>query len=186
MKLGSIYQGTLTAKTQEFGPHALLEKPLLDKKIGVWCAILMSSNIGPIFFEETINSTQYISHILEPFFLELTFEERQTGWFQQDDATAHKARVSIQAVQQVFSDRDITHGEWPPRSPDLTSPDFYLLVKQKGGVYANNPHTIELKDNIRAAICNVKREKLAQLLNNMRRRAKLCLEVNGKLFQQLM
>ena len=62
-------------------PHALLEKFLYDRRNEVWHAVTMSHIIGPIFFEETINSTQFVSGILEPFFFELTVEERQTGLF---------------------------------------------------------------------------------------------------------
>ena len=38
---------------------------------------------------------------------------------------------------------------WPPRSPDLTMPDYYLWRALKGRVYQNNPQTIgQLTDNI--------------------------------------
>ena len=53
------------------------------------------------------------------------------------------------AVGEVFGDRVISHGLWPPRSPDLTPPDFYLWGKLKGSVYAHNPRTTdELKQKI--------------------------------------
>ncbi|KOC59090.1 hypothetical protein WH47_10916 [Habropoda laboriosa] len=38
---------------------------------------------------------------------------------------------------------------WPPRSCDLTPPDFFLWDYVKEKVYANNPKSIlQLKDNI--------------------------------------
>ena len=61
--------------------------------------------IGPIFFENIITSERYIHNILEPFFDQLTEQEKQQGWFQQDGATAHTARVSMAAVGEVFGDR---------------------------------------------------------------------------------
>ena len=70
-------------------------------------------------------------------------QEKQQGWFQQDGATAHTARVSMAAVSEVFGDRVISRGLWPPRSPDLTPPDFYLWGKLKGSVYGNNPRTMD-------------------------------------------
>ena len=73
-----------------------------------------------------------------------------SGCFQQDGATPHTERVNMQAVQQVFGDCIITHDVWPLQSQDLTLLYFYLWGKLKV-VYANNPNTIELKDNIRAA-----------------------------------
>jgi hypothetical protein len=43
--------------------------------------------------------------ILGHFFPELTEEERLYGWFQQDSATAHTARMSTQALSDVFGDK---------------------------------------------------------------------------------
>ena len=91
-------------------PHALFQKPLHDQKVGVWCALSRRRIIGPIFFENTITSERYIHNILEPFFDQLTEQEKQQGWFQQDDATAHTARVSMAAVGEVFGDRVISRG----------------------------------------------------------------------------
>ena len=168
-------------------PHVLFEKPLYDRKVGVWCAVSQTRIIGPIFFENTINSQRYISDILQPFFQHLTAYEKQNGWFQQDGATAHTARASMQALQEVFDDRIISRGLWPPRSPDLTPPDFYLWGKLKNSVYENNPRTTEeLKANIAAGIHNIQREELARVFRNLRRRVDLCAHVNGGHFQQLL
>ena len=71
----------------------------------------------------------------------------------------------MQAVRLVFGDRVITRGVWPPQSPDLTPPDFYLWGELKGEVHANNPHTIgQLKGNIRAAIWNMQRGSWCECL----------------------
>ena len=54
-----------------------------------------------------------------------------TLWFQQDCATAHTAVISIAALRRLFPQRVISRfGDvpWPPRSPDLTAPDFFLWV----------------------------------------------------------
>jgi hypothetical protein len=41
----------------------------------------------------------------------------------------------------------------PPRSPDLSTCNFYLWGYLKGEVYETNPHTLdELKENIRNTI----------------------------------
>ena len=127
-------------------PHALFQKPLHDQKVSVWCALSRGCIIGSIFFENTITTEHYIHNILELFFDQLTEQEKQQGWFQQDGATAHTARVSMAAVSEVFGDRVISRSLWPPRSPDLTPPDFYLWGKLKGSMYGDNPRTTnELK-----------------------------------------
>ena len=143
--------------------------------------------IGPIFFENTITSKRYIHNILEPFFDQLMEQEKQQGWFQQDGATAHMARVRMAAVGEVFGDRVISRGLWPPGSPDLTPPNFYLWGKLKGSVYADNPRTTdELKQKITSVIQNIQPDELERVFQNTQRRARLCLQVNGAHFQQLL
>ncbi|KAJ4450786.1 hypothetical protein ANN_02216 [Periplaneta americana] len=48
-----------------------------------------------------------------------------------------------------FDDRIISRNLWPPRSPDLTTPDFFLWGYLKDRVYATRPQTLDdLKHNI--------------------------------------
>jgi hypothetical protein len=73
--------------------------------------------------------------------------ESWTTWFQHDVATAHTARQSMTFLRQMFPVSLISWSgdtPWPPRSPDLTVPDFFLSK-----VYATRPHcTQELNDRI--------------------------------------
>jgi hypothetical protein len=79
------------------------------------------------FFNETVNLERYVQVILRQLFPQLTEEERLYGWFQQDSATVHTARMSMQALSNVFGDRLISSGIWPAYSPDLNPCDFFLL-----------------------------------------------------------
>ena len=64
-----------------------------------------------------------------------------------------------------------TLGLWPPRSPDLTPPDYFLWGYLKGTVYQNKPRTIDaLKPNITEEIQAVKADVLARTFQNMVRR----------------
>ena len=50
-------------------------------------------------------------------------------WLQQDGAPPHYARIVRDFLNERFNNRWIGRGgpvAWPPRSPDQTSPDFYL------------------------------------------------------------
>jgi hypothetical protein len=60
------------------------------------------------FFNEIINCEKHVRVILGQFFSELTEEEKLNGWFQQDSAPAHTARMSIQAMSNVFGERIIS------------------------------------------------------------------------------
>jgi hypothetical protein len=66
--------------------------------VGVWCAASARRIVGPVFFNKTINCERYVQVILGKFFPELTEEERLYCWFHQDPATAHTARMSMQAL----------------------------------------------------------------------------------------
>jgi hypothetical protein len=54
----------------------MFEVPLHDRKIGVWCSITASQIVGPIFFENTINSERYVTDILRPFLRALQKKKR--------------------------------------------------------------------------------------------------------------
>jgi hypothetical protein len=59
-------------------------------------------------------ATGSVSHNLfmrcDPFFNQLTAEERQHGYFQQNNATAHTANATMVAIREVFEDRIISRG----------------------------------------------------------------------------
>jgi hypothetical protein len=95
-------------------------------KVGVWCSVRVSARsiVGPVFFNEIINWRRYVQVILGQFFPELTEEESLYGWFHQDSATAHTARMSMQAFSDVFRVIIISSGVWPARSHDLNPCGF--------------------------------------------------------------
>ena len=85
-----------------------------------------------------------------------TVKDKPEMWFQQDGATAHTARATVELLRQIFGHRIISRNSeisWPSRSPDLMPPDYFLWGYLKERVYINKPHTIQkLKDNICAEI----------------------------------
>jgi len=175
-------------------PKIFVETPLHSQKVGVWCAISRRRIVGPIFFENTITSKEYVK-ILEEFVPHLDSEEIETAFFQQDGAPAHTVKNTAPHLQSYFSDRIIsksnkfleTEAEWPPRSQDLTSPDFFLWSHLKNKVYRSNPKKLEeLKSNIRNEIEKISSETLKNVSENMIKRVKLCLENNGQHFQHML
>ncbi|GFU71873.1 uncharacterized protein TNCV_1628141 [Trichonephila clavipes] len=90
------------------------------------------------------------------FIPELNNHDVQELWFQQDGATCHTARATIDLLKDTFGDRLISRFgpvNWPPRSCDLTPLDYFLWGYVKSLVYADKPQTLDhLEDNIRRVI----------------------------------
>lgn len=69
---------------------------------------------------------------------------------------------------------------WPPYSPDLSPPDFYLWGYLKDRVYRNVPRTLEdLKTNIQSEIEAIDRDTLKSVLQNFALRLKNVLDRKG-------
>jgi hypothetical protein len=112
--------------------HLFHEVPLHSQKIGCCCAISRKWIVGPIFFSETVTAEKYQEIIMQ--FISLLNEEH-ICWLQQDGATSHTANSTIKMLKQFFDDRIISKNLWPPRSPDLTPPDYFLCSYLKQVVY---------------------------------------------------
>jgi hypothetical protein len=66
-------------------------------------------------------------------------------------------------VEYVF----LECNRWPPRSPDLTAPDFYLWGAAKSAVYHDRPRTLnEFKTAITAYIRNLSQANLQKVFAN--------------------
>ncbi|GFU87101.1 uncharacterized protein TNCV_430051 [Trichonephila clavipes] len=101
-------------------------------KLTVWCALWAGGIIGPYFFKNneghnvTVNGDRYRAMITNFFIPELNNHDVQELWFQQDSATCHTARATIDLLKDTFGDRLISRFRpvnWPPRSCDLTPLD---------------------------------------------------------------
>ena len=142
---------------------------------------------GPYFFENeegenvTVTGARYrqmLEDLVRPW-----VQNKPPMWFQQDGAMAHKARKTLNLLQDIFGNRIISRGceiNWPPRSPNLTCADFFLWVYLKERVYANKPATINaLKNNIEEEIRAISPETLSNVLDNALQRAQECENENG-------
>ncbi|GFV62254.1 uncharacterized protein TNCV_985181 [Trichonephila clavipes] len=91
-------------------------------------------------------------------------------WFQQDGATCHTARATIDLLKDTFGDCLISRFgsvNWPPRSCDLTPLDYFLWGYVKSLVYADKPQTLEhLEDNIRRVIADIRPQMLEKVFEN--------------------
>ena len=120
---------------------------------------------GPMFFDTTVNTDVYLD-IIEQFVNQLDDRELTEGHFQQDGATGHTSARSMAEIES-FDNRVISKGLWPPWSPDLTPPDFFLWGSLEGKVYRNKPCTVEdLKENIQREIAAIPSNMLADKFMN--------------------
>ncbi|GFU06443.1 uncharacterized protein TNCV_1212221 [Trichonephila clavipes] len=90
--------------------------------------------------------------------------------FQQDGATCHTARATIDLFKDTFGDCLISRFEpvnWPPRSCDLTPLDYFLWGYVKSLVYADKPQTLDhSEDNIRRVIADIRPQILEKVIEN--------------------
>ncbi|GFT59460.1 hypothetical protein TNCV_3405811 [Trichonephila clavipes] len=104
------------------------------------------------------------------FIPELNNHDVQELWFQQDGATCHTARATIDLLKDTFGDRLISRFgpvNWPPRSCDLTPLDYFLWGYVKSLIYADKPQTLDhLEDNIRHVIADIRPQMLEKVIEN--------------------
>ncbi|GFS96071.1 kinesin-like protein [Trichonephila clavipes] len=161
---------------REANPQVYVETPLHPETLTVWWALWAGGIIGPYFFKNdeshnvTVNGDRYRAMITNFFIPELNNHDVQELWFQQDGATCHTARATIDLLKDTFGDRLISRFEpvnWPPRSCDLTPLDYFLWGYVKSLVYADKPQTLDhLEDNIRRVIADIWPQMLEKVIEN--------------------
>ncbi|GFW91640.1 uncharacterized protein TNCV_4500591 [Trichonephila clavipes] len=92
----------------EANPQVYVETSLHPEKLTVWCALWAGGIIGPYFFKNdeshnvTVNGDRYRAMITNFFIPELKNHDVQELWFQQDGATRHTARATIDLLKDTF------------------------------------------------------------------------------------
>ena len=90
-------------------------------------------------------------------------------------------------IESFFDDRITSKALWPPRSPGLSPPDFFVWGALKGKAYANKPRAIqELENNIQCEIAAISEDVLQATFANMKHHVQLCLDSGGEYFQHLL
>ncbi|GFV62155.1 transposase [Trichonephila clavipes] len=135
----------------EANPQVYVETPLHPEKL-------------------TVNGDRYRAMITNFFIPELNNHDVQELWFQQDGATCHTARATIDLLKDSFGDRLISRFgpvNWPPRSCYLTPLDYFLWGYVKSLVYADKPQTLDhLEDNIRRVIADIWPQMLEKVIEH--------------------
>jgi hypothetical protein len=119
----------------------------------------------------------------------LSYEEKNSLWFQHDGAPPHNARCVKDFLDEKFPSRWIGRGgrqEWPPRSPDLTPLDFFLWSYIKSKICHKKPKDLtELRRDIENEFQRIPQTMLINVQKSVLRRTLLCKQNNGKHFEHL-
>ncbi|GFX73722.1 hypothetical protein TNCV_4290381 [Trichonephila clavipes] len=109
-----LRQQTKLSLWSEANPQVYVETPLHPEKLTVWCALWAGGIIGPYFFKideghnVTVNGDRYRAMITNFFIPELNNHDVQELWFQEDGATCHTARATIDLLKDTLGDRLIS------------------------------------------------------------------------------
>ncbi|GFV17967.1 hypothetical protein TNCV_4831281 [Trichonephila clavipes] len=95
----------------EANPQVYVETPLYPEKLTVWCALWAGGILVRASSKTTKATTlqsmsdRYRAMITKLFIPELNNHDVQELWFQQDGATCHTARATIDLLKDTFGDR---------------------------------------------------------------------------------
>ncbi|GFT23506.1 uncharacterized protein TNCV_2017391 [Trichonephila clavipes] len=104
------------------------------------------------------------------FIPDLNNHDVQELGFQQDGATCHTARTTIDLLKDTFGDCLISRFgpvNWLPRSCDLIPLDYFLWGYVKSWVHADKPQMLDyLEDKIRRVIADIRPQMSEKVIEN--------------------
>jgi hypothetical protein len=161
--------------------------------VNVWCGIIGNKLIGPYFIRGHLNGIKYrdfLEQELPPLLEDVALDVRQRMWFQHDGCPAHYSNVAREVLDRDYDGRWIGRNgpiNWPARSPDLTSPDFFLWGYLKDKVYQQVPTTKEnMIERITNACAEIRPDHLLSCVQSFEKRIDKCIEVGGHNFEHLL
>ena len=163
----------------------MLQRPLHSVKCTARVAISKHGIIRLFWFqnvdEETVTVTK--EHYIDVLKKSLRALGTHRGvnqdvqWFQQDGATLHTAKITMEWLHHRIPNRLISKRwdlEGSLHSPNLNRPDFHLCGFLKDNVNENNPQSIaELKIVINQKICVILKKKNIMVTDNLARRIRV-------------
>lgn len=173
-------------------PHLFIEDKLL-RSPAVTCWAMVSPDLGVTFklLDSTMNSERYLD-ILETVVFPILAERRnRKKIYQQDGAPPHFALIVRDALNLKLNNRWIGRSgpmHWPPRSPDLSVPDFWLWGQVRDNLYKTpRPKTLQdLKTRLSHILQSVDKATIKKAYDSFIRRCHLCAQQEGGHFEQLL
>jgi len=193
-------EGSFNAHNNHFwseaNPHAMHLRGYQQRfSVNVWAGIVGDYLLGPYILPVRLNGPNYLIFLQEQFseYLdELPLQLWRDMWWQPDGCPAHFDRNVRDHLNQVFPNRWIGRGgprPWPPRSAEITPPDFFLWGAMDRLIYATPvPSEEDLVARIVMAGEVIRRKEgiFADMRAAWEARINKCIEVNGHQIEHLL
>lgn len=129
-------EGQVNSRNNHFwassNPHLKRERGFQQKfSVNVFC-MLKENKLSFTMYRENLNSAKYIEILngtVDEFLDNLPLSQLATAWYQLDGAPPHCSQEVTTVLNNLFGDRWLRRlgpWDWPARSPDLTTLDFFL------------------------------------------------------------
>ena len=141
----------------------------------VWAGIAYGHRTPMVFIDGRLTAQRYVDLILRPVVVPLICQHDVT--FQQDNARAHVARLSIAFLQQ----NNVHVLRWPPYCPDL-SPIEHLwdILESRVRRLPQPPTALQaLREALIQEWNAIPQEQIDRLILSMTRRVRVGLNANG-------
>lgn len=158
----------------------------LHPKIGIVTAEIMEGSITAQRYQDLL-ATKVIPSLKE----KLNDDDFQKCWYQQDGASAHTARSTIDFLKREFDGRvislnaDFSPYKWPAHSPDMNPLDYWFWSALKFFIRRQTPKSKqELELIFYLAVTTFTQEQVKKAVSDLHWRLMACKEANGWHFEQ--
>ena len=163
--------------------------------VNVWAGIVNDYLLGPHLLPTTLDGRKYLDflqRILPELLRGVPDAVRNRMWFQHDGAPAHYHNDVRNYLNATLGNRWIGRGgpiEWPARSPDLTSLDFFLWGYMKQLVYetpVNSREDLAARIDVAAVKIRETPGVFENVRQSMLRRCQACITTGGRNFEHFL
>lgn len=163
--------------------------------VNVWAGLVGDCLVGPYLLPTPLTSANYLiflEEVLPGLLQSVPHTVRRNLWFQHDGAPPHYGRCVRSHLNASFGQRWIGRGgpvAWPPRSPDLSSLDFFLWGAMKAAVYDTPVESaLDLVARIVCAAADIQANAgvYERVRQSMIRRCNACIACHGGNFEHLL
>ena len=172
----------------EANPHIVVEsRRQVRFAVYIWSGIVDDNLIGPYLLPEHLNCHRYLrflQRVLPELLQDVPLAVRKRMWIQHDGTASHQCGYLQQSQCCISWSLD-----WPARSPDLNPLGYFRWGYLKTLEFETPVQTeMELISRIVAA-CDVIQNTPGLFISvrqNLVRRWHSCIEIGGRLFEQLL